>query len=164
LINSIRQAVRNVDPDQPIRRPLTLETMVARSVAPQRFITMLLMVFAGLAIVLAVVGIYGVMTYMVSQRTQEIGIRLALGAQRNDILRMVVWQGMRLAGIGIGIGVLAALAVSQLLTKLLYVVSPTDTLAYAGVSALLALVVLLACLIPARKASNVDPMIALRCE
>ncbi len=164
LINSIGQVVRSIDPDQPVRRPLTLEAMVARSVAPQRFITTLLLVFAGLAIVLAVVGIYGVMTYVVSQRTQEIGIRLALGAQRSDVLRMVIFQGMRLAAIGIGIGLIAAFAVSRLLTKLLFEVSPTDTVAYAGVSILLATVVLLACLIPARRASNVDPMIALRCE
>lgn len=164
LINSIRQVVRNIDLDQPIRRPLALETMVARSVAPQRFIAMLLMVFAGLAIALAVVGIYGVMTYVVTQRTQEIGIRLALGAQRSDVLRMVIAQGMKLAGIGIGIGLLAAFGVSRLLTKLLFEVSPTDAIAYAGVSVLLAAVVLLACLIPARRASNVDPMVALRCE
>lgn len=164
LINSIGQVVRGIDGDQPIRRPLTLDAMVARSLAPQRFITTLLLVFAGLAIVLAVVGIYGVMTYVVSQRTQEIGIRLALGAQRSDVLRMVILQGMRLAIIGIGIGLVAAFAVSRLLTKLLFEVSPTDTMAYAGVSGLLAVVVLVACLIPARRASNVDPMIALRCE
>ncbi len=164
LINSIRQVVHSIDPDQPIRRPLALETMVARSVAPQRFVATLLMVFAGLAIVLAVVGIYGVMNYVVTQRTQEIGIRLALGAQRGDVLRMVIGQGMKLAGIGIGIGLIAAFGVSRLLTKLLFEVSPTDTMAYAGVSVLLAAVVLLACLIPARRASNVDPMIALRCE
>ncbi|MBL8190478.1 MAG: ABC transporter permease [Acidobacteria bacterium] len=164
LINSIRQVVRNIDPDQPIRRPLALETMVARSVAPQRFIAMLLVVFAGLAIALAVVGIYGVMTYVVTQRTQEIGIRLALGAQRSDVIRMVIAQGMRLAGIGIGIGLIAAFGVSRLLTKLLFEVSPNDAMAYAGVSGLLAAVVLLACLIPARRASKVDPMIALRCE
>lgn len=164
LINSIRQVVRNIDPDQPIRRPLALEAMVARSVAPQRFIAMLLVVFAGLAIVLAVVGIYGVMNYVVSQRTQEIGIRLALGAQRSDVLRMVVSQGMRLAFIGIGIGLVAALAISRLLTTLLYEVSATDVVSYTGVSALLALIVLLACLIPARRASKVDPMVALRYE
>jgi putative ABC transport system permease protein len=164
LINSIRQVVRNIDPDQPIRRPLALETMVARSVAPQRFIAMLLVVFAGLAIALAVVGIYGVMTYVVTQRTQEIGIRLALGAQRGDVIRMVIAQGMRLAGLGIGVGLAAAFAVSRLLAKLLFEVSPNDAMAYAGVSVLLAAVVFLACLIPARRASKVDPMIALRCE
>lgn len=164
LTNAIRQVVSGIDPDQPIRRPLALETLLARSLAPQRFIAMLLLVFAGLAIVLAVVGIYGVMNYVVSQRTQEIGIRLALGAQRADVLKMVIGQGMRLAAVGIGVGLLVALAVSRLLTKLLYEVSTTDAMAYTGVSVLLALVVLLACLIPARKASNVDPMIALRCE
>ncbi len=164
LFNGIRQVVRNIDPDQPIRRPLALETMVARSVAPQRFVATLLMVFAGLAIALAVVGIYGVMNYVVTQRTQEIGIRLALGAQRGDVLRMVITQGMRLAGIGIGIGLVAAFAVSRLLTKLLFEVSPNDAMAYGGVSVLLAAVVLLACLIPARRAANVDPMVALRYE
>ncbi|HQR31920.1 MAG TPA: ABC transporter permease [Blastocatellia bacterium] len=164
LTNAIRQVVASIDPDQPIRRALALETMVARSIAPQRLIAMLLLVFAGLAIVLAVVGIYGVMNYVVTQRTQEIGIRLALGAQRADVLRMVIGQGMRLAGIGIGIGLIASFALSRLLTKLLFEVSSTDAVAYAGVSVLLAAVVLLACLIPARRASKVDPMIALRCE
>lgn len=164
LINSIRQVVRNIDSDQPIRRPLALEAMVARSVAPQRFITTLLLVFAGLAVLLAVIGIYGVMNYVVSQRTQEIGVRLALGAQQFDVLRMVVGQGMRLAIIGIVIGLVAALAISRLLTTLLYGVSATDVVSYAGVSALLALIVLLACLIPARRASKVDPMVALRYE
>jgi len=164
LISGIRQVIRTIDPDQPIRRPLALEAMVARSVAPQRFIAMLLAVFAGLAIALAVVGIYGVMSYVVTQRTQEIGIRLALGAQRSDVIRMVIAQGMRLAGLGIGVGLAAAFAVSRLLTKLLFEVSPNDAMAYAGVSVLLAAVVFLACLIPARRASKVDPMVALRCE
>ena len=164
LVNSIRQVVRTIDPDQPIRRPLALGTMVASSIAPQRFIATLLLVFAGLAIVLAVVGIYGVMNYVVTQRTQEIGIRLALGAQRGDVLRMVIAQGMRLAAIGLSLGLIAAFGVSRLLPKLLFDVSPNDAMAYAGVSFLLVAVVLLACLIPARRASNVDPMVALRCE
>src|SRR5262249_11967115 len=108
LINGMRGAIQAVDQDQPIRRAQLLETAIARSVAPQRFVTMLLMLFAGIALLLASIGIYGVMSYTVAQRTHELGIRIALGARPTDVLRMVVGQGMRLAALGVGAGLVVA--------------------------------------------------------
>ncbi len=164
LINSIRQAVTSVDPNQPIRRPQLLENAIARSVAPQRFIAVLLAIFAGLAVVLAVVGIYGVMSYAVSQRTQEFGIRLALGAQARDVLRMILGQGLKLVLIGVALGLAGALGASRVLASLLFGVNATDGGTFAGVALLLVVVALVACYFPARRATKVDPMIALRCE
>src|SRR5207249_5096229 len=128
----------------------------------QRFNLVLIGLFAALALVLAGVGIYGVMAYSVAQRTQELGIRLALGAQRRDLLKLVVGQGMRLAAIGIAIGLAGAFAATRILSTLLYQVKAHDTLTFLGVALLLSVVALLACLIPARRASKVDPMVALR--
>ena len=164
LINGIRQSVSSVDPNQPIRRAQLLEAAVARSVAPQRFIAVLLAIFAGLAIVLAMVGIYGVMSYAVSQRTQEIGIRMALGARRFDVLRMIIGQGMKLVSIGVALGLAGALGASRVLASLLFGVNPTDGGTFAGVALLLIVVALVACYFPARRATKVDPMVALRCE
>ncbi len=164
LINSIRQAVNSVDPLQPIRRAQLLETAISRSVAPQRFIAVLLAIFAGLAIVLAMVGIYGVMSYAVSQRTQEIGIRMALGAGRFDVLRMVVGQGMKLVIIGVVVGLAASVAATRVLASLLFGTNATDFATFAGVAFLLILAALVACFFPARRATRVDPMVALRCE
>ena len=129
-----------------------------------RFAMLLLASFAGLALLLATIGMYGVISYSVAQRTQEIGIRMALGAPRGNVFGMVLAQGARLAGLGIAIGLLAALAVTRLMTSFLYGVRPTDPLTFAAVSLLLAGVALLACYVPARRATRVDPMLALRYE
>ncbi|MDQ1612868.1 MAG: hypothetical protein QOG00_2799 [Pyrinomonadaceae bacterium] len=164
LAPAIRNEVLQIDKDQPISNISTMENIVAATVAPQKFATWLLAVFAATAMLLAAIGIYGVMAYSVTQRTHEIGIRMALGAGRRDVLRMVVSQGMKLAFIGVALGLAGAVALTRLMSSLLYGVSATDPLTYGGVSVLLATVALLACLIPARKATRVDPMIALRYE
>jgi putative ABC transport system permease protein len=164
LINDMRSVVQSVDKDQPIRRAQLLQTAIARSVAPQRFVTMLLMLFAGIALLLAAVGIYGVMSYTVAQRTHEIGIRIALGAQTGDVLRLVVGQGMLLAVSGLAIGLIAALALTRLMQTLLFNVSASDPITFVAIALLLGGVALLACYLPARRAAKVDPMVALRYE
>jgi putative ABC transport system permease protein len=164
LAPAIRNEVLQIDKDQPISNVGTMEEIVAATMAPQKFLTWLLAVFAATAMLLAAIGIYGVMAYSVTQRTHEIGIRMALGAGRGDVLRMVVSQGMKLAFIGVAFGLVGAFVLTRMMSSLLYGVSATDPVTYAGVAALLAAVALLACLIPARKATKVDPMIALRYE
>jgi putative ABC transport system permease protein len=164
LTSAIRNEVLQIDKDQPISNVETMENIVAATVAPQKFVTWLLALFAASAMLLAAIGIYGVMAYSVTQRTHEIGIRMALGAGRRDVLRMVVSQGMQLSLIGVALGLVGAFVMTRLMSSLLYGVSATDPLIYGGVSVLLATVALLACLIPARKATKVDPMIALRYE
>jgi putative ABC transport system permease protein len=141
-----------------------MDQLLADSLSRSRFTMLLLGIFAAVALVLASVGIYGLIAYSVTQRTQELGIRIALGAQPRDVLRLVLGQGTRLTLLGIALGVLAALAFSRLLVTLLFGVSATDPLTFAGVAALLALVALMACVIPARRATRVDPMVALRYE
>jgi putative ABC transport system permease protein len=130
----------------------------------RRYPALLISLFAGLALVLAAVGIYGVISYTVSQQTHEIGVRMALGAQQRDVLRLVLSRGVKLALIGIGIGLAMALAVTRLMQGLLFGVSATDSVTFATVAALLFVVALLACLIPARRATRVDPLVALRYE
>ena len=164
LINGMRDAVQSIDKDQPIRRARLLDISIARSVAPQRFVTMLLMLFAGIALLLAGVGIYGVMSHTVTQRTHEIGIRMALGASSRDVLRLVVGQGMLLAAGGLGVGLVAALALTRLMKALLFNVSASDPITFAAIALLLGGVALLACYLPARRAARVDPMVALRYE
>jgi putative ABC transport system permease protein len=139
-----------------------MEQILSNMTGDARFRTLTLGVFAAVAMLLSAIGIYGVISYSVAQRTQEIGIRIALGAQVRDVLQLVIGQGMKLALIGISVGIAGALALTRVLSDLLFNVSVTDPLTFAGVSALLALVALLACYIPARRAVNVDPMIALR--
>ncbi|MGB7435838.1 MAG: ABC transporter permease [Candidatus Acidiferrum sp.] len=164
LVVPIRQILAQLDKDQPMAKIATMDQLVGDSVARSRFTTLLLSCFAGLALVLACIGIYGVMAYTVAQRTREIGIRMALGAQRVDVLRLVVGQGFRLAAIGVIFGVGAALALARLMTTLLYGVSAADPLTFVGVAVLLACVAVLACYIPARRAMRVDPTVALRYE
>ena len=164
LAPSVRNAITSVDRDMPVFRVATMEQMVADSLAQRRFSMLLFGIFASLALVLAVVGLYGVMSYGVAQRTHEIGLRMALGAQGRDVLRMVVGQGMGLVGAGLGIGLLGAFALTRLMSSLLYGVSATDPLTYAGIAILLGAVALLASYLPARRATKVDPMVALRYE
>jgi putative ABC transport system permease protein len=163
LAASVREQVAALDQDLPV--PLTtMEQLVSGSVAGQRFNALLLSVFGALALVLAIVGVFGVINYSVAQRTHEIGVRIALGARRSDIFKLIIVQGMRLAFLGIGIGLLGALALTRIIADLLYDVSPVDPVTFALVPLLLVGVTLLACYVPARRAAKVDPMIALRCE
>ncbi|HEV2417644.1 MAG TPA: ABC transporter permease [Terriglobia bacterium] len=162
--NSIAHAVWSVDPEVAIPRERTLATVVSASEAIRRYETFLGTMFAAFALLLAAVGLYGVVSYLVSQRTHEIGIRMALGAQRSDVLGMVLREGIKLALFGVVIGVVVALGVTRFLSNLLYGVKPTDPLTFVAVSMLLTGVALLACWIPARQAAKVDPMVALRHE
>ena len=164
LTAAVRAEIKAFDPDQIIWRTQTLEQLVGTSVAPRRFNMLVLGIFAGVALVLAAVGLYGVMSYSVSWRTHEIGVRMALGAKRADVLRLVVRQGMTMTLIGVAIGLAGAIALSRLMTSMLYGVSTTDPLTFTGVSVVLLAVALLACLLPARRATRVDPIVALRSE
>jgi putative ABC transport system permease protein len=164
LGDAVRRAAQSVNPDAPVFRVRTMREVIAGSMAQERFNTILMTLFAVVAMLLGAVGLYGVMAYSVTQRTREIGIRVALGARRADVLRLVIRQGLRLVALGLALGLMAALALTRLMKKLLFDVSATDPMTFAGVASLLALVALLACWIPARRAANVDPMVALRCE
>jgi putative ABC transport system permease protein len=161
---AVRREVLAVDKDQPVYDIKTLNSLLARSIASNRLSVWLLGLFAALALLLASIGIYGVIAYTVTQRTHEIGIRMALGAQPRDMLRLVLGQGMTLALIGIAIGLIAAFALTRAMASLLFTVSPTDPLTFVGISVLLGIVAFLACYIPARRATKVDPMVALRHE
>jgi putative ABC transport system permease protein len=164
LAQAIRGQVKAIDPDQPITDVRTMNEVISRSMWQPRLYTILFGVFAAVALALASIGIYGVMAYSVSERTREIGVRVALGAERRDILKMVVAQGMKLALIGAVIGLGASLALTRLMRSLLFEVSATDPLTFVGLAALLSAVAMLACYIPALRATKVDPMVALRCE
>jgi putative ABC transport system permease protein len=164
LVSTARSELQQLDPELPIAAVATMDQLLADSLARSRFTMMLLGIFSAVALVLAAVGIYGLIAYSVTQRTQELGIRIALGAQRRDVLRLVLGQGARLTLLGVTLGLLAALAISRLLASMLFGVSATDPLTFAGVVALLATVALLACFIPARRATRVDPIVALRYE
>jgi putative ABC transport system permease protein len=164
LAPAVRLAVWSLDKDQPLVDISSMEDLLWVSLARARFSTVMLGAFSGMALLLAITGIYGVVSYGVAERTREIGIRVALGAQRTDVLRMVLRQGLLLAGWGVALGVMVALAATRLLTSLLFGTSPSDPATFASVAGLLIAVALLACYVPARNAMKVDPIVALRYE
>jgi putative ABC transport system permease protein len=164
MIPPIRNQVLSIDKDQPVSDIMTMDQRLAKSVASSRLVMLLLGGFSILALGLAAVGIYGVMSYLVTQRTQEIGVRMALGAQKRDVLKLVVGKGMVLAIVGLAIGLVASLALTRLMRSLLFEVTPTDWLTFVITSVVLLTVALLACYIPARRATKVDPLVALRYE
>lgn len=164
MINPVRREILAVDKDQAVFNVTTLDQLMGESILIRRFFMLLLLVFAGLAMVLAAVGIYGVMSYVASQRTHEIGIRMALGAQASDVLKLLIGNGMVLALIGVVAGLVGAFALTRVMAGLLFGVSATDAVTFVSVSTGLILVALLACYIPARRATKVDPLVALRYE
>jgi len=164
LSAAIRSEILKLDKEQPATNIKTLNEFFSTSIAQQRFSVVLLAVFAAVALVLAAVGIYGVLSYAVTQRTHEIGIRMALGAGRRDVLRLVVGQGMLLTAIGVVGGLVAAFALTRLMASLLFGVTATDAVTFGSVASVLLVVALLACYIPARRATKVDPLTALRYE
>ncbi len=163
-VSALRGAVHDLNANQPLVNFRTMQESIATSVSDSRFRTTLLGIFAASALLLSVVGLYGLIAYSVAQRTQEIGLRMALGAERKDVLKMVVSQGLKLVLIGVAVGVAGALALSRLLTQFLYGVAPSDPATFVGVASILVVVAVLACWIPARRAMEVDPMAALRYE
>jgi ABC-type antimicrobial peptide transport system permease subunit len=164
LRGAIREAVLAVDGSEPVSNFETMPDAIGESLAPRRFVVTLLGVFAAMALLMAVLGLYGVVSYAVSQRTQEFGIRVALGAGRGEILGMVVGQGVRLAGAGAAVGLVASLLLGRLLRSQLFEVSPFDPVIFAGMVVILVGAAMLASYIPARRATRVDPMVALRHE
>jgi predicted permease len=163
-IPALRSRVWEVDRTMPIYDASTVTALVDLSLASRRFVTDLMSVLAGLALLLATLGIYGILSFSTTQRTREIGIRIAIGGKRNDILRLVLSESARLVGLGVGLGLLASFAATRLVRALLYSTSPTDPLTLIGVSFLFAVVALLACYLPARRATRIDPLSALRAQ
>ena len=164
LVAAVRNEIHQVDPDQPISNVRTMDDVLGEETSTRELGMTLLTIFAGLALLLATLGIYGVLAYFVVQHTQEIGVRMALGAQRGNILALVLKKGMVLTLLGVGIGLVAAFALTRLMSSLLYGISTTDPLTYAAIAALLTLVAFFACYIPARRATRVDPLVALTYE
>jgi putative ABC transport system permease protein len=164
MAGAIRKLIVDLDGTQPVYDVQTMEQALASSIAPRSFNLLLLGIFAAVALVLAVVGIYGVMGYAVTQRTHEIGVRMALGARRGEVVRMVVQQGMAIAAAGIAVGAAAALGLTRLMGSLLYEIAPSDGPTFAVVCSVLAAAAFLACCFPALRASKVDPVVALRYE
>jgi putative ABC transport system permease protein len=164
LVPTIRKAVRDLDPDVPVYQVRTLQDVVSQSLWRQRLQGQVFGIFAALALLLAAVGVYGVISYSVAQRTREFGVRVALGARARDVLSLVVSQGARLAAIGVSIGMLGALALTRLLTTLLYEVRATDPAVFGGVALILGAIAILACYVPARRATRIDPLVAMRPE
>jgi putative ABC transport system permease protein len=164
LVPAVREQVRAINPNIPVLDVMTMEQRLANSLAPRRFQMLLFGLFAAVALFISVVGIYGVISYAVSQRTHEIGIRMALGAQASDVLRMVIWRGMSLVLIGVALGLAAAFALTRVMKNLLFEVSATDPATFSLIALLLVGVALIASYIPARRATKVDPLQALRHE
>jgi predicted permease len=163
LVESVRRKSNELSSDVPVTFT-TLENSLAEDAAAPRFRTLLLSIFAALAVALAMAGVYGVMTYVVGQRTNEVGLRMALGASRGSVLRLMLGEASFLVGVGTLLGVAGAMAASRLLASMLFQVKPTDPVVHLGVGGLLSLVAILACYLPARRATKVDPMVALRYE
>jgi putative ABC transport system permease protein len=164
FVGAVRNQVQAIDKDQPISNIHTMDELLARTVSQPRFNLILLATFAGLALLLAAVGIYGVMSYLVTERTHEIGIRMALGAQTRDVLKLIVSQGLTLTLIGVAIGLISAFGLTRLMKSLLFRVSTTDPLTFAVITLLLIAMAMLACWVPARRAAKVDPLLSLRHE
>jgi putative ABC transport system permease protein len=162
IASAVRQAVWSVDKDQPVSNVRSMDQAFAAAISTERFQALMLGLFAALALVLACVGLYGVISYSVVQRTHEIGVRMALGAQPVDVLRLVIRQGMFLTFTGLAIGIVAGTFVTRVLTDMLFGVTPRDPLTFVGVPVLLLVVAFLACFIPARRATRIDPLVALR--
>jgi putative ABC transport system permease protein len=162
LASSVRAAVREVDRDLPITRVETMDASLSDSIATERLMTSLLFAFAAVALVMAAAGLYGVIAYSVAQRTQEIGVRVALGAAPRSVVRLVAVEGLRLTAVGMVIGTAAAIVVSRAMRSLLFDVSPADPVTYAAVVAIFAATAILALVVPARRAVDVDPLTALR--
>jgi putative ABC transport system permease protein len=161
LATTLRREVQALDKDQPVYSVRTFDDVVANSLGTRRVSMQLFAVFAGAALLLAALGIYGVMAYSVTQRTREIGIRMALGAQRSDVLGLVIRQGMMLTVIGVVVGLAGAFALTRLITSLLFGVAATDPLTFVAIPLLLLFVALIACYLPARRAARLDPKVAL---
>jgi putative ABC transport system permease protein len=157
-------AIHNVDRSLPVTEIGAVERAVAEPMAEQRMVMALMIAFAALALVLSTLGIYSVLSYSITQRTREIGLRVALGAHEGNVLRLVIGDGLRMAVIGITLGIAGALALTRLMTDLLYGVHPTDLVTFSGVTIVLAMVSLSACYVPARRAMKIDPIVALRYE
>jgi putative ABC transport system permease protein len=164
ITSAVTQAVHEVDRDVPVRDVLTMDDLVENSISQQRLNMLLLGAFGVLALLLAAIGIYSVLSYSVRRRVQEIGIRVALGAGLRDVLRMVLIEGMKPTLLGVAVGTAGALALGRVVSSLLYAVKPTDAVTFLVATCLLSTVALLACVVPARRATKVDPMVALRYE
>jgi predicted permease len=164
LGDEVRAAIWSVDREQPVWKIRSMHSLVERDMAPHRFTAILTGAFALLALLLALIGVYGVMSYAVAQRTREIGIRIALGAARGEVVRMVLWRGLRIVGIATALGLCAAYGAARLIERQLFNVSPTDVVTFVGAPAVLAVVAALACWVPARRAARVDPAVALQTE
>jgi putative ABC transport system permease protein len=164
LSASIRDAVKEIAPEDPVYGMSTMSSTLDYSISPQRFSSLLLAIFAGLALVLAAIGIYGVIAYSVVQRTREIGIRMALGAMRADVLQLILRQGIRIGALGLALGTAGTYLATRALSSMLYGVKPHDPLIFFGVAVSILIVVMVASYIPARRATRVDPLVALRYE